>query len=263
MGRQDLEQQARERGYTYLTKASDLAGVREANQNKPVLGLFSPGNMPVKLNEFLATTGGADKPAQSCTVNPEWNQGVPALGTMTDKALSLLTSNKDGKKNGFFLQVESASIDKKDHAADACGQIGETDQINDAVASALKFAKADGNTLVIVTADHAHSSQIVDGATPGLVAKLKTNEGSEMLVSYGTSVSTGSQQHTGSQVRVAGYGPGAANVVGLIDQTDLYFTMKAGMDAWKKGNGHGHGRDDAPGQNKEPGGPATGKGQNK
>ena len=29
-----------------------------------------------------------------------------------------------------------------------------------------------------------------------------------------------------SQLRVAGYGPGAANVVGLTDQTDLFFTIR-------------------------------------
>lgn len=57
-----LEQQARERGYTYLTQASDLAGVRQANQDAPVLGLFSPGNMPVKFTELLATSGGAACP---------------------------------------------------------------------------------------------------------------------------------------------------------------------------------------------------------
>ena len=38
---------------------------------------------------------------------------------MTSKSIDLLSKNKAGKKNGFFLQVESASIDKKDHAADA------------------------------------------------------------------------------------------------------------------------------------------------
>ena len=43
-----------------------------------------------------------------------------------------------------------------------------------------------------------------------------------------------SQQHTGSQVRVAGYGPGAANVVGLIDQTDLFFIIRDGMRAYRR-----------------------------
>ena len=46
-----------------------------------------------------------------------------------------------------------------------------------------------------------------------------------MKIAYGTAAAGGSQQHTGSQLRVAGYGPGAANVVGLIDQTDNFFTI--------------------------------------
>ncbi|WP_052462242.1 alkaline phosphatase [Nigerium massiliense] len=233
-----LEQQARERGYNYITEKDQLAGVRAANQNKPVLGLFDEGNLPVKFNELVATKGGAEegKAAQRCTVNDKWRK-VPALGDMTRKSIDLLSNNDKGKKNGFFLQVESASIDKKDHAADACGQIGETDQINDAVKAALSFAKKDGNTLVIVTADHAHTSQIVDGPTPGLDTKLLTNEGSEMVVTYGTSPAGGSQQHTGAEVPVAAYGPGAANVVGLIDQTDLNAIIKNGFNSYKKG-GH-------------------------
>ena len=46
-----------------------------------------------------------------------------------------------------------------------------------------------------------------------------------MKISYGTAAAGGSQQHTGSQLRIAGYGPGAANVVGLTDQTDTFGTI--------------------------------------
>ena len=199
--------------------------MRTADQDQPLLGLFSPGNMPVRFAPLLATTGGANGPAQACQPEPTSSQ-VPPLRTMTSKAIQLLSANKAGKKNGFFLQVESASIDKKDHAADACGQIGETQQLDEAVKVALDFARKQGDTLVIVTADHAHTSQLVDGNTPGLTVKLATNEGSDMIVAYGTAAAGGSQQHTGSQLRVAGYGPGAANLVGLIDQTDLNFIIR-------------------------------------
>jgi alkaline phosphatase len=91
---------------------------------------------------------------------------------------------------------------------------------------ALAFAKADGNTLVIVTADHAHSSQIVpvNADVPGLSQTLNTKDGSLMAVSYGTSENS-SQEHTGTQLRIAAYGPHAANVTGLTDQTDLHFTI--------------------------------------
>lgn len=127
------------------------------------MALFSKSNMPVKFAPST-TAQGTLPPAEKCQANPEFSS-VPTLKEMTDKSIGLLTKNAASKKNGFFLQIESASIDKQDHAANACGQIGETAQLDDAVQSALNFAKADGNTIVIVTADHAHTSQIVDGAT--------------------------------------------------------------------------------------------------
>ncbi len=79
-------------------------------------------------------------------------------------------------RKAFSLQVEGASIDKQDHAANPCGQIGETVDLDEAVQRALEFAKKDGNTLVIVTADHAHASQIVapDTKAPGLTRALNT-----------------------------------------------------------------------------------------
>ncbi|WP_110240449.1 alkaline phosphatase [Nocardioides gilvus] len=228
-----LAEQARERGFQYYTDKADLASIKKADQKSPVLALFAPNNLPVKFAPLVAAKGGAALPAAECQPEPAFSD-VPALGEMTSKAIDLLTKNKDGRKNGFFLQVESASIDKKDHSADVCGQIGETQQMDEAVQEALEFAKRDGNTMVIVTADHAHTSMIVDGGTPGHDAHLNTADGSEMIVTYGTSARPGGMQHTGAQVRVAGYGPGAANIVGLIDQTDLFFTMRDGMKNWSK-----------------------------
>ena len=198
-----LAEQAKARGYNYLTAKNDLAGVASADQKRPLLGLFSAGNMPVRFAPLVATPGGAGGVGQRCTPEPTFSQ-VPDLRSMTGKAIDLLSRNSAGKRNGFFLQVESASIDKKDHAADVCGQIGETQQMDEAVSKALDFARKDGNTLVIVTADHAHTSQIVDSSTPGLNAKLTTKDGSDMIVAYGTSATPGSMQHTGSQLRVAG-----------------------------------------------------------
>ena len=49
---------------------------------------------------------------------------------MTKKALDLLEANPASDANGYFLQVEGASIDKQDHAGNACGQIGETDDFD-------------------------------------------------------------------------------------------------------------------------------------
>lgn len=121
-------------------------------------------------------------------------------------------------------QDESTS---RTRAANDCGQIGETVAFDAAVKVALDFVKADGNTSVFVTADHGHSSQIVETGTdtPGLTVTLETADKAPMTLSYGTAAEGESQEHTGTQVRIAGYGPQAANVVGLTDQTDLHLTI--------------------------------------
>jgi alkaline phosphatase len=245
-----LEVQAKERGYQIVRTADELGGVTKADQDAPLLGLFADGNMPVSWAGPPATHQGYLQPAAKCKDNPEHGSEVPKLADMTQKAIDLLSGSAKGKDKGFFLQVESASIDKRDHAADVCGQIGETVVFDEAVKKALDFAKKEGNTLVIATADHGHTSQIVEPVSeddlrgvaeemklpiekvrdimyPGLTVKLTTADDADMTVSYGTSgdVNVEDQTHTGTQVRIAAYGPRAANVVGLTDQTDLFFTM--------------------------------------
>lgn len=225
-----LFDQAEQRGYQVVSDADGLAAVRRADQTKPLLGLFTPGNFPTRYAPTTATVGGADQPPVQCTPNPARLSTGLSLQSLTNKSIDLLNRDRANTGKGFFLQVEGASIDKQDHAADACGQIGETIDFDEAVQSALAFAKKDGNTLVIATADHAHSSQIVDSTPPtSLSTALRTADGTTMKVSYGTAGAGSSQQHTGTQVRIAAYGPGAANVVGLSDQTDTFFTIRDGL----------------------------------
>ncbi|SFT40512.1 alkaline phosphatase [Kosakonia arachidis] len=223
-----LREQAQARGYQIVSDASALTAITEANQDKPLLGLFAEGNMPVRWEGPKASLhGNLDKPAVTCTPNAKRTDSVPTLAAMTEKAIDLLSKNE----KGFFLQVEGASIDKQDHAANPCGQIGETVDLDEAVQKALEFAKKEGNTLVIVTADHAHASQIipVDTKAPGLSQALNTKDGAVMAITYGNSEEE-SMEHTGTQVRIAAYGPRAGNVVGLTDQTDLFYTMKAALN---------------------------------
>ena len=245
-----LAVQAKERGFQIVRTASELTGIGKADQSAPLLGLFADGNMPVTWTGPAAVRQGYLQPAAKCTDNPGRGPEVPRLADMTKKSIDLLSTSDKGRDKGFFLQVESASIDKRDHAADPCGQIGETVVFDEAVQAALEFAKKDGNTLVIATADHAHTSQIVENVSeedlrgvaedaklpvervrdivyPGLTRVLTTADDAQMTVSYGSStdVAVQDQPHTGTQLRVAAYGPRAANVVALTDQTDLFFTM--------------------------------------
>lgn len=220
-------QSATGNGYAFIGNASALQNV-SSNTNL-VLGLFSPGNMALEWNGALAKpfpgTG-----LQTCQENQR-PSNQPSLENMTEKAIQLLDSQSSGK--GFFLQVEGASIDKQDHASNPCAQIGETIAFDKAVKLAMDFAKKDKNTLVIVTADHGHTSQIIEKPTsptqPGAFSTLLTKEGSEMTVLYATAPPGQSQQHTGTQVRVAAMGPHAADVTGVIDNTDLFSIMKTAL----------------------------------
>lgn len=75
---------------------------------------------------------------------------TPTIEEMTEKAIELLSADEDG----FFLMVEGACIDKHAHSNDMENVTLSTVEFDKAVAAALDFAEKDGETLVIVTADH-------------------------------------------------------------------------------------------------------------
>jgi alkaline phosphatase len=220
-----LLEQAERRGFRVVQDQDALASVEEADQKAPLLGLFADKHLPVDWVGPEATRTGGKTPAVRCEPNDDQPSSQPSLTQMTQKSLSLL----DGGK-GFFLQVESASIDKSGHDADACGQIGEVIALDEAVQAARAFAEKDGNTTVLVTADHAQASQIVQSGanTRGLTTTLLTNEGAPLTLSYATGVKGVAQAHSGVQVPIAAEGPQAASVARLEEQTDL-FGLIAGL----------------------------------
>jgi alkaline phosphatase len=213
-------QQAQANNFQIVTTAAGLAA---AKSSAPILGAFAPNNMDLEWTGPTPTLTGT--PASTCAVNTARTATQPHLADMADKALSVLDKQTKSSKKGFFLQIEGASIDKQDHAANPCGQIGETVAFDAAVKKALDYQKSHRDTLVVVTADHGHTSQIVEAATLGYTATLTTHDGAPMTISYATAPITGSQQHTGTEVRIAAGGPQAANVLGVTNQTDLFFTM--------------------------------------
>lgn len=217
---------ARARGYAVVSSAAELAA---ATPGTRLLGLFAPQNLTAEWSGETATVYPGSGP-QRCREDQR-PADEPSLAAMARKALDLLSS-RPGVEAGFFLQIEGGLIDKANHAAAPCSQIGETVAFDAAVKVALDFASDRGDTLVIVTTDHGQTSQIVSPAImtaadhpPGMLSTLITNEGVPMLLSYATNLPGRWQAHTGTQVRIAAYGPQAANVVGVTDQTELFHTM--------------------------------------
>ncbi|MFF7441460.1 alkaline phosphatase [Streptomyces sp. NPDC008122] len=224
-----VTEQARKLGYQVVT---DSAGLRGVKPGRPVLGLFAPGNVPVEWTGRPAAVGGTD-PQRCVTSNPNRPAGTPSLADSVARAIELLEAKQRRKhsERGFFLQIEGASIDKQDHAADPCGQIGETAAFDRAVELARAYAARHPDTLVVTTADHGHSSQIVplEAAPPGLSSTLVTDEGQRLKVNYSTNTPGQSQEHTGTQVRIAAQGPQAYRVLGVTDQTDLFTTISEAL----------------------------------
>jgi alkaline phosphatase len=221
-----------QKGYRFVGNAADLAAVNDLKT--PVLGLFNNSNMSLEWNGPTAAVQQADGgygPPVTCQTDQR-PATEPALVDMTTKAISLLS--RKVHSNGFFLQVEGASIDKRDHAANPCQQIGETIAFDKAIGAALDWQRGHPDTLIVVTADHGHTSQIVsedsngvNGPT-GYAEDLKTKDGQILRIAYGTAGGLTrppaggiSQQHTGTEVRIGAVGPQAARVNGVIDETDI------------------------------------------
>ncbi|WP_148213081.1 alkaline phosphatase [Methylocella silvestris] len=228
-----VEESAARLGYKEITTAQQLAALLPSNL--PVLGLFAQGNMTTEWAGPVAAIGEGVAPHKCTENNRPVNQ--PSLAAMTKKALELLDKPKPGVRGGdkgFFLQVEGASIDKQDHSANACGQIGETIAFDDAIAVALKYQRTHPDTLIVVTADHSHTSEIVGedstgtGSPTGYSDNLITADAQILRVSYGTAGGPGpaaappSQQHTGAVVPIWAKGPGAAAILGTTDHIDLF-----------------------------------------
>ena len=84
---------------------------------------------------------------------------TPTIEEMTTKAIEILSADEDG----FFLMVEGACIDKFAHDNEMDGMTLSAQEFDKAVAAALEFAKEDGETLVVVTADHGTGGMKSDG----------------------------------------------------------------------------------------------------
>ncbi len=128
------------------------------------------------------------------------------LPLATNKAIELL--NKD--KNGFFLMIEGSQIDWAGHDNDSEKLIKEVLDFDEAVGLALDFAKKDGETLVIITADHE---------TGGYVLSNEEEKRNSLKGIFA------SEHHSAVAVPVMAFGPGAEKFTGFMENTDLFHKM--------------------------------------
>ena len=239
-------QLARDEGYRVV---QDTASLLEAPVDRPLLGLFAESTLPVRLRGENSRIAEEPEPSMlnhvhrflgdvslpepmACEPNPAF-AGIPTLKQMTDTALRHLS---EGNERGFFLMIESASIDKQAHDRNPCGSIGEVAQLDEAVASALAFAEQHPRTLILVTADHSHAAQLipyyslfakypVPTYTPGYLAMIETPEGGMMAVNYASSNFI-KEEHTGAAVPLYANSEGRDIVPSYVLQPELFHIMR-------------------------------------
>ena len=122
----NLVDQFQKDGYSYVTTREELV----KDKNGQILGLFAPGGLDKMIDR---------------------EEETPSLQDMTQAAISRLSKNK----NGFFLMVEGSQIDWAGHDNDVVAAMSEMKDFEGAFKAAIDFAKKDGHTLVVATADHS------------------------------------------------------------------------------------------------------------
>ena len=108
--------------------------------------------------------------------------------------------------SGFFLMIEGSQIDWGGHANDGEFVLTETLDLDRVVGAVLDFAQKDGQTLVVLTADHE---------TGGMAIQSGSLDGSNLKFAFTT------KKHTPVLVPVMSYGPGAERFAGWMDNTDI------------------------------------------
>lgn len=130
----------------------------------------------------------------------------------SDKAIQFL--NNRSQEEGFFLMIEGSQIDWGGHANDANYVISELHEFEKVVQLALDFAKKDGNTLVVVTADHETGGFAVQ---PG--SKLNN-----INVAFTT------KSHTALMIPVFAIGPGSEIFRGIYENTAIFDKVRDALN---------------------------------
>jgi alkaline phosphatase len=111
-------------------------------------------------------------------------------------------------QEGFFLMIEGSQIDWACHNNDSAYLVAEMRDFDQVLGEVLDFAAKDGNTLVVVTADHETGGLTLPGITDGNHAKVKY------------AFSTG--DHTACFVPVFAYGPSSEYFTGIYKNNEIF-----------------------------------------
>ena len=126
------------------------------------------------------------------------------------KGIELLNQNR----NGFFMMVEGSQLDDYGHFNQLDLLMKETLDFDQTRGKMMKWAAQDGETLVVVTADHE---------TGGLTLVDGNKDEGKVTCCFST------KSHSGVMVPVYAFGPGSEQFSGIMENTDIFKKIKALM----------------------------------
>ncbi|MBP1676991.1 MAG: alkaline phosphatase [Bacteroidetes bacterium] len=136
----------------------------------------------------------------------EQNPSVPERGDMLPDATMAAINILDNNKKGFFLMVEGSQIDWACHDNNTEQTVREVLDFDKVLGRVLDYAEKNGNTLVIVTADHE---------TGGMTFPDGDIRNKTLKAEFST------KGHTGTPVPVYAFGPGADKFTGFMENTSF------------------------------------------
>ncbi len=162
---------------------------RNSIQNEKIGFLLSSGAMPSKLE---------------------------GRGDFLPEATQLGIDFLNQKESPFFIMSEGSQIDWGGHDNNSEYIITEIIDFDKAIGLALDFAEKDGNTLVVVTADHETGGYTLRSG--------KNEEGKTDYNIIDPSFSTSG--HSATMVPVFAYGPGSEKFRGIYENTEIFEKIK-------------------------------------
>lgn len=222
--------QSKSANANYVTDRTSLLNV-DVSKTEYLLGLFHKSDLSYHLDRM---------------------DEEPSLEEMMEVAIKILQKNK----NGFFLFVEGGLIDRAHHDNLAFKAFDETIEFSNAIQKAVDMTD-EQNTLLVVTADHAHVMSMsgysdINNPITGISNEYATDKLPYMTISYANGPSAGlysnngqrddlrlvanigkkdfkypslvplkSETHGGDDVAVFARGPWAHLFSGVIEQNDI------------------------------------------
>jgi alkaline phosphatase len=135
---------------------------------------------------------------------------VPSLNELTVSTLEKLKATE----KPFFMMVEGSQIDWGGHDNNLDYVVSEFKEFDSTIRKVLEFAKEEGNTLVIITADHE---------TGGLALTNGDIEKGKVKGSFNT------RGHSATMVPVFSFGKHAALFSGIYENTEIFHKMYAAL----------------------------------